>query len=510
LDQVQAKPVPAGRAKRVLLWLGGAAFKLALSSQDIEVKESDEKPIVVPSPTEAQAALDQLLASGPAKPQPWWYLAGAALFMFGFAGLVGLGSDNAVMGLAIAVIGLVLCYLSFVQYGSNRAFARAVAEGRPPPVPQQATLPAVGVAISVLPLGGAWQYFTLGDILPAILLGGFGILLGWLCVMGIVSDRKATRVAALMASYKAAAPATAAEATALATGVPPLTVRFIASRAAPDAAHSDVPTATRNCAGRPPHKILYLYNFRAGDAVYEKLVGGFGRHGPFVCLASPQDFAQGKALFGNAASTAEAEIVADAAAFDARFAALDTGLLPPGDKRLISSNNVTGGWPLSKMLCTDASWTHAVTRLLGWVDVVIIDASSYAPERSGLNWEIAHVLEYIDVSRVLVRTDDQSDLWALQRAFEAGWAGLTVRSPNARPDPAPLNILVYPGDDKQRTAEQDRFTTPDLPDPGGVLAGLGALPRLILSGQWRRACEDDRAMAIVYDAIDRAAGARSA
>ena len=178
---------------------------------------------------------------------------------------------------------------------------------------------------------------------------------------------------------------------------------------------------------------------------------------------------------------AQTELITSPAGFDARFASASRELLPAGDAALKSYPHFTGGWPQQRFLCTDASWRHGVERLFAAADVVIVDASDYLLERGGLNWEIEQLLHRIDITNLLVLADDEADLGALRQAFKNAWTNMRADSPNNSLDAGPIRIVVYPGETKARSAEQDELAPGPTPDPTGRLAqrnvsGTGTCP----------------------------------
>ena len=148
-------------------------------------------------------------------------------------------------------------------------------------------------------------------------------------------------------------------------------------------------------------------------------------------------------------------------------------------------------------LCADASWQHGIERLFATADLVIMDASDYLPERGGLNWEIEQLINKVDVTNLLILADYTADLDALKNGFKNAWTQMRSDGPNNRRDAGPLRIVVYPGDSKARSAEQDALVPGPCPDPTGRMAKMNVLMRQLLALAYVRACEHDRAMALL-------------
>jgi len=323
--------------------------------------------------------------------------------------------------------------------------------------------------------------------------GALGVALVPFGLIGLRRVGQAKKVAAAMATSgnSPADEAVAAAISARTTKAPGIDVKMIASAMLDPAIGHDDLAPDRNAAGRAPISILYLYNFYSELALARKDAGGWQRYGTVFHLGSPNDIAT-KHLFAHDISTiARAKLVAGPADFDARFAAASCDFLAPGDDELDGYAKVTGGWPRHTFLCTDASWQHGVERLYAAVDVVIIDASDYAPARSGLNWEIQKIVDHVDADRLLVLSDTDADLVALRNSFQAAWHMMAAGSPNDREDSGSIRIIVYPRDDRIRAAEDRAFADRFSGDATGGLRVSDGSMRLY-------AAEQDRLMSLLF------------
>ena len=116
-------------------------------------------------------------------------------------------------------------------------------------------------------------------------------------------------------------------------------------------------------------------------------------------------------------------------------------------------------------------------------------------ERGGLNWEIEQLINRVDATNLLVLADDTADLDALKNAFEKAWAQMRSDGANNRRHAGPVRIVVYPGESEARSAERHALVPGPPTDPTGRFAEMNILMRL--TGTYARACEHDRAMALL-------------
>jgi hypothetical protein len=57
--------------------------------------------------------------------------------------------------------------------------------------------------------------------------------------------------------------------------------------------------------------------------------------------------------------------------------------------------------------------------------------------------------------------------------------------------------VVYPGESKLRSAEQDELAPNPPPDPTGQIAKMNIVMQQLLASSYVRGCEHDRAMALL-------------
>jgi hypothetical protein len=204
-------------------------------------------------------------------------------------------------------------------------------------------------------------------------------------------------------------------------------------------------TNAHNIVGEAPRRILYLYNFFSFESLNAKLAGGWRRFGPVYFLGSPKDISYNHAFTLKIRDTVSPLLLADQAAVDQQLDNLSELPLAPGDQNLAGFAFLTGGYLQHVLTCTDASWQYAVLRLFQIADRVIVDACGYRPERSGLNWEIGHIVDHVATEKLIVLVDSDTDQVGLGTHFRAAWASMSGDSPNNRPDAAAVTC-VYIGD----------------------------------------------------------------
>lgn len=356
--------------------------------------------------------------------------------------------------------------------------------------------------ISVIPLWSAVADYRDGSWGSALMTGAIGLLFLAVGLGGMLQQRQTRRVAGAMATAPTGTRVSPAASGTPDPGLPhlspPARIEMIASATLPPAVlPNNLPMPGCNVAGCPPISILYLHNFYSHETLLTKMDGSWCRYGPVFFLGSPSDLGSEHTFARDIKKLAETELITSPAAFDARFTSASRDLLPAGDARLKSYPHYTGGWPQHRFLCTNASWRHGVERLFAAAEVVIMDASDYSLERGGLNWEIKQLINKVDATNLLVLADDTADLGALRTAFENAWGEMRSESPNNRRDAGPVRILVYPSESEVHSAERDELAPKPPPDPTGQIAKMNIVMRQLLAGAYVRACEHDRAMALL-------------
>jgi hypothetical protein len=99
-----------------------------------------------------------------------------------------------------------------------------------------------------------------------------------------------------------------------------------------------------------------------------------------------------------------------------------------------------GYYRVNRILCTDATWTFALDRLLERSTAVVMDLTTFADEREGCAYELGVLIDRIDLGRVLLVTGPHTDDGLLDRTLREAWATMATDSPNRRPDAHPLVV----------------------------------------------------------------------
>lgn len=118
-----------------------------------------------------------------------------------------------------------------------------------------------------------------------------------------------------------------------------------------------------------------------------------------------------------------------------------------------------------------------------------------------MNWEVGQLINKVDATNLLVLADDTADLGAKNR-LRKRLGQMRSDSPNNRPDAGPIRIVVYPGESEVRSAEQHEFAPNPPPDPTRQIEKMNIVMRQLLASSYVRACEHDRAMALLLASRD--------
>lgn len=206
-----------------------------------------------------------------------------------------------------------------------------------------------------------------------------------------------------------------------------------------------------NIAAAP--RLLLLRVFSLG-ARSERLFDRLRRHwqllGPISMIAGPDlvtstvepheflDF-----VSGNLAR----QFVTDAADLQRRVAAFDNRCAPDGRYRI------------DELFCRADTWQPSMQRLAAASDAVLMDLRSFTPSNQGCRYEIGHLLDSVDLRRVVLLVDQTTDEPCLQATLQDLWQQLAAESPNRR-----AGVTL-------------RLMRIDRPDPAALVALLGQLLR---------------------------------
>jgi hypothetical protein len=107
----------------------------------------------------------------------------------------------------------------------------------------------------------------------------------------------------------------------------------------------------------------------------------------------------------------------------------------------------TGAYREEVLLCTDGTWQEGVQAITRRADKAVMDASGFSAERHGLIWEIQHLVDHFASGDFVVVVNSFTDLPALGGEFRRAWAKMAATSPNNRPEPGRLRMVLLIGDD---------------------------------------------------------------
>jgi hypothetical protein len=420
-----------------------------------------------------------------------------ALFLGIFSWISFQADNGRTLGLAMIAIAAVALVAAL------KAF-RNVREGRTGSREFSPLESAVACALVILMMGAiTWNAWSSQEYLAAILVGGFGAAILAFLVLSLLRGIQDKRIARAMRAKGAAQPSSEANAVpdaGPAEAAPRMQLDIYLQEELPALSHAYQPQVldTGNIVGQKPPHILYLYNFFSSNNLHSKLQGGWRRFGPVYFLGSPQDISFNHTFSLSLKKTISSQLLESPQAFDEHLAAAHTAPLPPGAKGLTGVSWLSGGYPQHVFLCTDASWRHGVIRLFALADVVIIDATAYAPARSGLNWEIGFVVDHIATEKFAVLVNAETDQVALGMQFRKKWAAMRSSSPNNRPGAGPVRFVVL----KQKNP-QDMKQAADIPaqfqsDPPGLSKTTCTLARLSLPDT----LEEDRIFGMFSEAYN--------
>jgi len=184
------------------------------------------------------------------------------------------------------------------------------------------------------------------------------------------------------------------------------------------------PTSDSNCLGLTPLKLLYLWNFDVG---WPKLdIPSWCQYGSVYWLWGPANIPASQ--YFSLASSGDTK---------SRFASTEADVTRWLERA--EGNQVRGffrrryrEYPIA---CQANIWKSAVSRACETLDAVVLDARGYTPVRSGLTWEIGHVVRNVPVERFIILADITTAIRCLVNTINA------VSEPGSEPVTA---RIVYP------------------------------------------------------------------
>jgi hypothetical protein len=85
------------------------------------------------------------------------------------------------------------------------------------------------------------------------------------------------------------------------------------------------------------------------------------------------------------------------------------------------------------LLCSDASWEHAVDLLLARPSIVLMDLIGFSAEHRGCITEIRRLFSQVALTRCTFLVDPTTDLAFVEQTMREAWASRSASSPNAGP-----------------------------------------------------------------------------
>jgi hypothetical protein len=119
-----------------------------------------------------------------------------------------------------------------------------------------------------------------------------------------------------------------------------------------------------------------------------------------------------------------------------------------------------GRYRVNAFFCHADTWQQTVVRLAAGADVVLMDLRGFSPANQGCLFELRHLVDSVDLRRVVFVFDERTDRAFLAQALDEAWRLHDARS--QRPPPAPEARLA-------RVAQSGT-------DVGGLVKLLFALP----------------------------------
>jgi hypothetical protein len=85
------------------------------------------------------------------------------------------------------------------------------------------------------------------------------------------------------------------------------------------------------------------------------------------------------------------------------------------------------------LLCTDASWEHAVDLLLARPSIVLMDLVGFSAEHRGCITEIRRLFSQVALARCTFLADPTTDMQFVEKTMREAWASRSASSPNTGP-----------------------------------------------------------------------------
>ena len=106
---------------------------------------------------------------------------------------------------------------------------------------------------------------------------------------------------------------------------------------------------------------------------------------------------------------------------------------------------IDGRYPMNELHCLPDVWPHVVSTLAEAADVVLMDLRGFQSTNQGVMYELTLIMQRVQMGRIVLLSDAETDERALSGALERSWSQLPVDSPNVAPCEARLEILRCSG-----------------------------------------------------------------
>jgi hypothetical protein len=134
------------------------------------------------------------------------------------------------------------------------------------------------------------------------------------------------------------------------------------------------------------------------------------------------------------------QFVGNAAQLDERFRSMDRVALPDGRYRI------------NEFYCHSNVWQRVMQRLVAESDVVLMDLRAFTRANQGCVFELAQLIDSIDLRRILFVIDQSTDRGFLEDTLTELWCRSRAESPN-RAWPAPTATLFHCEAGAERTLD---------------------------------------------------------
>ncbi len=108
------------------------------------------------------------------------------------------------------------------------------------------------------------------------------------------------------------------------------------------------------------------------------------------------------------------------------------------ERRLASADrgpDPDGRYRVNEFFCHADTWQQTVVRLAAGADVVLMDLRGFSPSNQGCLFELRHLVDSVDLARVVFLFDDNTDRTFLMRTLHDAWQAHDRRLPLSSPAP---------------------------------------------------------------------------